>query len=507
MKTLRISIILFFTPLLLLAQVEEKENSSGKQSFSISKENKVENSSGKLQFNITSVKVSERNAKETFNVKRKDETVPIIKIISPQITRGFKAIEDNEFTTITGKIEDESGIFKVTVNDINAEVSAEGLFQATIPLAYGDNTIVVTATDIKQNSGQKEFIIERKTTIIINEPIVNKTENQIIWQSPAQINFTTSVEKYTIQACIKSGETIKEIKLLQNDWFVSSYTPDRVEFQGECNYNVNEPILLKYGLNQMKIEVITETTKYESAVNINCKMIGANYKALIIGVQDYQDPEINDLSQPINDAQKLYDILTKEYTFEPTNVVFLKNPTKSEIIGTLHKMRSTITENDNLLIFYAGHGYWDEAMNNGYWLPSDANQDNPVNWLPNTDLTNYLNVIKSKHTLLIADACFSGGIFKTRKAFNNTYAIEKLYKLPSRKAITSGTLKEVPDKSVFLQYFLKRLTENTDKYLSAEQLYSSLRMAVINNSPNIPQYGTIQNVGDEGGDFIFIRRD
>ena len=63
-----------------------------------------------------------------------------------------------------------------------------------------------------------------------------------------------------------------------------------------------------------------------------------------------------------------------------------------------------------------------------------------------------------------------------------------------------------PDKSVFIQYFIKRLHENDDKYLSAEQLYSSMRMAVINNSSIVPQYGTIQNVGDEGGDFIFIKK-
>jgi hypothetical protein len=32
-------------------------------------------------------------------------------------------------------------------------------------------------------------------------------------------------------------------------------------------------------------------------------------------------------------------------------------------------------------------------------------------------------------------------------------------------------------------------------------------MAVINNSRVIPQFGVIQDVGDEGGDFIFILRD
>ncbi len=65
---------------------------------------------------------------------------------------------------------------------------------------------------------------------------------------------------------------------------------------------------------------------------------------------------------------------------------------------------------------------------------------------------------------------------------------------------------EVPDKSVFIEYLIKRLDTNKKKYLASEQLYSSMKEAVINNSPNIPQYGTIQNVGDEGGDFIFIRR-
>jgi hypothetical protein len=87
-------------------------------------------------------------------------------------------------------------------------------------------------------------------------------------------------------------------------------------------------------------------------------------------------------------------------------------------------------------------------------------------------------------------------------------AIKELYEMPSRKAMTSGTLKEVPDQSVFIQYLVKRLQQNTDKFLSAEQLFSNLRTAVINNSANgqVPQFGEIKEAGDEGGDFIFIKR-
>ena len=72
--------------------------------------------------------------------------------------------------------------------------------------------------------------------------------------------------------------------------------------------------------------------------------------------------------------------------------------------------------------------------------------------------------------------------------------------------MTSGMLKEVPDKSVFITYLAKRLESNTNKYMSSLELFYQLRTPVMNNSTNTPQYGTIQNTGDEGGEFIFIKR-
>ena len=140
-------------------------------------------------------------------------------------------------------------------------------------------------------------------------------------------------------------------------------------------------------------------------------------------------------------------------------------------------------------------------------MPSDADKDNTSNWFRNSTLRDFIGSIQARHTLVIADACFSGAIFKTRAAFAEPpKGIRKLYELPSRKAMTSGILQEVPDKSVFLEFLLKRLEENNEKFLSSELLFSSFKTAVMNNSPNVPQYGIIQNVGDEGGDFIFIAK-
>ena len=59
---------------------------------------------------------------------------------------------------------------------------------------------------------------------------------------------------------------------------------------------------------------------------------------------------------------------------------------------------------------------------------------------------------------------------------------------------------------MFTKYLIERLNNNKNKYISAGELFNSFRIAVLNNSPNIPQYGTIQNSGDQGGDFIFIQK-
>jgi hypothetical protein len=231
------------------------------------------------------------------------------------------------------------------------------------------------------------------------------------------------------------------------------------------------------------------------------------YYAIIVGVNDYPDPGIATLNNPVRDAASLAKVLVEKYTFEVNDIVFLKNPTRGVFIDELDKITRRVQKNDNLLIFYAGHGYFDSETEFGYWLPSDASASSTGNWLANSQLKDYVAAIKSKHTLLIADACFGGSIFKTRKAFSDaTDELDKVYDRKSRKAMTSGALTEVPDESAFIKFLVQRLDENTLGYLSAEELFSSFKTAVMNSSPVVPQYGDIKGTGDEGGDFVFVKR-
>jgi hypothetical protein len=235
---------------------------------------------------------------------------------------------------------------------------------------------------------------------------------------------------------------------------------------------------------------------------------GTRFYAMIIGIDNYRDPNIPDLEKPISDAETFYNVITTKYTFEPANVKLITDATYPQIVEALDYFGKQIRPEDNFLIFFAGHGVWESQADVGFWLPSDATKGSKVAWFRNSTLRDYLREIRSKHTLLITDACFAGSILKMRDAGTDApLAINKLYDLKSRKAMTSGTLTEVPDQSAFLKYLIDRLKSNNEKYISSEQLFSSFRIAVINNSSVVPQFGVIQDTGDEGGDFIFILRD
>jgi len=234
------------------------------------------------------------------------------------------------------------------------------------------------------------------------------------------------------------------------------------------------------------------------------------YHALLIGVEEYDHEGVRDLTHPLADAERIRGILTERYTFSSVNVQLLRNPRRADILDTLDGLKSRLGSRDNLLIFYAGHGYWDEAEHRGSWLPRDAEPGRTSTWIANGDIVAKIRAIPTRHTLLVSDACFSGSILDDMRelSFGPTKAIAEIYKSPSRKAMSSGTRKEaVPDESAFVKYLVKRLRENDTDFLTAEDLYGSLRQAVINESPTRqkPEFGTIRQAGDEGGgDFIFV---
>ncbi|MBK6992321.1 MAG: hypothetical protein IPH34_11040 [Chitinophagaceae bacterium] len=86
-------------------------------------------------------------------------------------------------------------------------------------------------------------------------------------------------------------------------------------------------------------------------------------------------------------------------------------------------------------------------------------------------------------------------------------AIQKINEKISRVAITSGNDTEVPDKSVFMKYLVKALSENKEKYMTAQKMFiNQIIEAVMTETKTEPRYGTLELAGHVGGDYIFIRK-
>jgi hypothetical protein len=240
------------------------------------------------------------------------------------------------------------------------------------------------------------------------------------------------------------------------------------------------------------------------------------FYALIIGNNRYT--HYPRLETAVNDARMVDRILRKKYGFKTT---LLLNADRYSILSALSDYRKQLGKNDNLLVYYAGHGALDNSNERGHWLPVDAEPNNPSNWISNTDITDIINTMNAKHVMVVADSCYSGALTRSSLARLAPDLPDKLrmkwYKVMaatrSRTALTSGGLGPVldtgsGDHSVFAKAFLDALKKN-DTIIEAYSIYRRVSNQVVTNAAKLhieqtPQYAPIRHSGHEAGEFLFV---
>lgn len=238
------------------------------------------------------------------------------------------------------------------------------------------------------------------------------------------------------------------------------------------------------------------------------KMEKLTYHAILIAEKDYTDINIPSLLTPIKDARRLRDVLVNQYTIDPENIDTLFNKSRSEILDIFLTKASMLTDNDNLLIFYAGHGTiksYNDDKEAAFLIPTDAIKDKTYQYIRSEDLKDLLESTKARHVLILLDACFSGALLRESPQSVPT-DIKEQNKFASRKVMTSGNVEEVPDSSIFIQYLIKSLEENVEEYLSTNDIWKKIGRVVEDESKKQPRYMAIEGVGDKRGQFIFVRR-
>ena len=231
-----------------------------------------------------------------------------------------------------------------------------------------------------------------------------------------------------------------------------------------------------------------------------------NYHALVIGSNDYK--HLPRLTTAETDAQSVAKTLKNKYEFKVKTLI---NPKRQDILDQFDDYRERLTGNDNLLIYYAGHGYLDEQTNRGYWMPVDARPNRRSAWLANAAITATLKGLKANHVMVVSDSCYSGTL--TRGLVIKKKTPDYVREVVSKKArvvITSGGLEPVEDKSggknsPFASVFLDVLNSN-EGVLDGTQMFNKMRRPVMLKTEQTPAYSDVRRAGHEGGDFLFVRR-
>lgn len=230
------------------------------------------------------------------------------------------------------------------------------------------------------------------------------------------------------------------------------------------------------------------------------------YYALVVGNNDYR--YLPKLDTAINDAQAIASLLQDKYGFK---VKLLINATRADILVAINSYRRTLTINDNLLIYYAGHGWLDKDADQGYWLPTNATRESQVEWVSNSAVTSEIRAIQAKHVMVVADSCYSGKLSRGLQITQKTPDyLAQISRKKARVVLSSGGLEPVMDSggkgnhSVFASAFIEALGENNG-VLDGTTLFTKVREQVGWNADQIPEYSNIHKAGHDGGDFIFVR--
>ena len=237
------------------------------------------------------------------------------------------------------------------------------------------------------------------------------------------------------------------------------------------------------------------------------------YHALVIGIGDYSGTGWPKLETARADAETVGQTLRTQYGFEVTELTD-RHATRGNILRALDQLMQ-LSENDALLIFFAGHGFYDSSMSEGYWIPFGAqrsrmNQPAKEDWLWNSSIDRILSASPARHILLVVDTCYGGSLFRGEDTPDKSLQwYKRAMSTPSRGLITSGNLEPVLDSgihhSVFAQKLLHYLQHTGPEVFSASDLAVSIRGEVSRLTGQLVRMGPLNSLAHAGGEFVFIR--
>jgi len=208
---------------------------------------------------------------------------------------------------------------------------------------------------------------------------------------------------------------------------------------------------------------------------------GTKY-ALLIGINDYIDPELRHLSYAEQDIMELYKILANPELggYNPANIFLMipkserpqDRPTRDNILVTLKWLSENLKPQDSLIFAFSGHGDVENKTN--FLIPLDGRrvlpQDTSIRLLR---LFEWLDSCPARRQVVMLDSCHSGGLSRGERGNRGSMEvsrhfsieIERRGKVEGRAVLSSCSSDEVSyedDKlghGIFSYFILKGLRD------------------------------------------------
>lgn len=427
---------------------------------------------------------------------------------------------------INGIVKDDTFVKTVRINGkpIRIDISAPQIsFNVETPILQGKNQIVVESADLTGKTSKSELTVlcDRAGPILNIDSLIPTTHN----------------DEYTLKGYAYDDSGIKSIRINGQDILSHAFSEVELNHSFVLSSEQEKVIVVAEDLagNQTQAELLLPHEHAWYSDDLSGVLLAAlesdkstapfpqpsqkiinqlgNYHALIIGINDYN--EWTKLKTAVNDATAIRDVLISRYSFPEKNVRLItdKEATLENINKEMLRISTGLKENDNLLIFFAGHGIFDKEMNDGYWIPIDGKLSKHWTWISHSSLTNQISseYVKGKNIVIIADACYSGNLLRGIQTIVGTnYEMKLLEKAVkrSRQIISSGGLEPVTDEgkdnhSLFTYYLLKALEENKDDIADLEGLVlTQVWKPVSEKSRQTPTIGRMKTAMDDEGRFV-----
>jgi hypothetical protein len=243
------------------------------------------------------------------------------------------------------------------------------------------------------------------------------------------------------------------------------------------------------------------------------------YHAIIIGINDYERwPRLRFAEQ---DANEIAELLISGYGFSAQRVTKLTGSaaTRQSVLSTLRRKLQDLTDQDNLLIYYAGHGQLDPLTEKGYWVPVDGDLFDESSWIPFTQVTDYLSApnVRAKNIVVLTDSCYGGALARSGPTpghptpgdgDTDRYVAElaKRAAKRSRQVLASGGYEQVPDESMFATLLKRALAENKYPAVDVELLFfTSIYPQIRIVGQQEPRLARVISGPDVDGQFVLLR--